>query len=74
MYEYQLRIIEDSKVLPGKLWSNFIDRLSEVHRSKWITSELIRDALAAYNAVIVPGNFIYFFTDQDRTLFTLKFA
>ena len=77
MYEYELRtngsISYPESVLPNNIWENFINYVIQSADNE-VTVKLVQDKLAKFNAVSVPGKFIYFLTAEDRMMFVLKFS
>ena len=74
MYQFELQIRDQGTILPRLIWSHFIDYVTAEQPGGWFNPDLVRASLAKFNAVSVPGDFMYFFTEEDRTLFVLKFS
>lgn len=81
MYQFELRVRGSDEypdsLLSTKLWDNLIDYVYANARPDFAETTIttsIRNELAKFNAVSVPGPFIYFLTEKERTLFVLRWA
>ena len=81
MYQFELRVRGSEEhpdsLISTQIWDNLLNYVySNIspHSSESSTTKAIRRELDKFNAVSVPGPFIYFLTEKERTLFVLRWA
>ena len=79
MHEFVLRVRgseeDPNSFIPRLIWDNFLDYVyATLPNRSLVTSRIISEELAKYDAVSIPGPHIYFMTEEARTLFLLKWS